>query len=188
MTIRKPLRTAVAVAATALALAACDGSSKDSDQTKENAMYCDLIDPQTVAPIVGDSEIKDFGGPVPKTATRMFNCNLYFPEERKDSVAVFEFEIGSDEDLKQEQAKATQKMSDLSRDFPERYESLEDGDDVGYAWFDGTTAAANLLTADRHITVTVPATAEQATTFTPLMLTLAQEIDTNLDAWDAENP
>lgn len=150
-------------------------------------MYCELIDPQTVEPIVGEHPVKDFGGPAPKSEHRMFNCNLYLADEREDSIAVFVFELGSAENKKKEQARASTNLSELPKEHPEYFSSLEDGGDIGYAWYADDTAAANLLTDERHISVTVPATAEQAAAFTPLMLKVAQEIDRNLDAWDAEH-
>lgn len=185
MTPRTVLSVATVLVA-ALLLTACTGSSDPSNQ--EDAMYCDLIDPTTLEPIVGDSTIKDFGGPVPKNGDRMVTCNLYAPDEDRDVLSVFEFELGTEARAEDERAKTTAAMSKHAQEDPEHYVALaSDGDDLGYAWHTGDTAAAQLLTAERSITVTAPADAEQAGTFTPLLLKVAQEIDANLDAWDAQN-
>lgn len=187
------LRMVSAAFAVLLTLSACDGGSDNPDDPKTptqeaSSMYCDLIDPKTIEPIVGSNEIKDFGGPVARSDTRTIKCNLYDADKREDRLAVYEYEV-SQSNLQDERDKAAAAMAKHAKEDAEHYVALEsEGDDLGYAWFTGDTAAANLLTKTRRISVTAPATADQADEFTPLMLKVAQEFNTNLDAWDAENP
>jgi hypothetical protein len=187
-------RVAASALTAALLLTACSGGSDNPDDPKTptqeaSSMYCELINPKTVQPIVGSNTIKDFGGPVElKSEFRSITCNLYDSDDREDRLSVYEFELWSADAAQTERDKATAAMTKHAKDDPEHYVALKsDGDDLGYAWYTGDTAAANLLTDKRSISVTAPATAEQAAEFTPLMLKVAQEIDRNLDAWDAKN-
>jgi hypothetical protein len=103
-------------------------------------------------------------------------------------LTVYEFELWSDDAAQDERTKMTAAMDKHAASDAEHYVALAaDGDDLGYAWYTGDTAAAVLLTDKRSISVTAPADATQAEKFTPLMLEVAQEIDQNLDAWDASN-
>ncbi len=188
------IRAVTAALALALTLSACDGGSDDPDDPKTptqeaSSMYCDLIDPNTVEPIVGSNEIKDIGGPVPQDDYRRIQCLLSVPGEQQPLLSLYEFELWSEDKARDERAQMSSEMAKYAKEDPEHYVALEsDGDDLGYAWYTGDTAAASLLTGTRHISVTAPATADQAVEFTPLLLKVAQEIDSNLDAWDAKNP
>jgi len=187
--ISRALKAAALVLASMLVLTACGGDSTDDSDpsTEEDAMYCELIDPQTVEPIVGSNEIKDFGGPVAKTDTRTIKCNLYDADKREDRMAVYEYEVSS-QALPKERDEVSAAMAKHTQEDTDHYVALDaDGDDLGYAWFTGDTAAANLLTDTRKISVTAPATADQAATYVPIVLKVAQEIDRNLEAWDAEH-
>ncbi len=168
-----------------LSLAACGDSNDSEPSSQEDAMYCELIDPETVQPIVGGAGVKDFGGPVAKSDTRTIKCNLYDEDRREDVLAVYEYEVASSK-LAAERDKATDLRTKHVDD--EHYVALDEGDDIGYAWYTGDTAAASLVTEARNISVTIPATPAQAAEFTPLALKIAQQIDTNLDTWDAEHP
>ena len=183
---RSWVRLVAALAAMTFMLTACD----DDTQTKEtNSMYCELIDPKTIQPIAGSDDITDIGGPVPKDDYRRIQCVLSVPGNRQPLLSLYEFELWSTDTAQVERDKATAAMTKHAKDDPEHYVALKaDGDDLGYAWYSGDTAAAILLTDKRSISVTAPATAQQAAEFTPLMLKVAQEIDQNLDAWDAKNP
>lgn len=170
----------------ALGLAACTDDDPDPS-SQEDAMYCELIDPDTVQPITGDGVVKDFGGPVPKDQYRTVKCTLS-SDRSEELLTVFEFELFDEQKAADERAKVEANMAKREQEGAAHYVALEAGDDLGYAWYTGEVAAANLLTAERMISVTAPATEAQAAEFTPVVLKVAQEIDANLDAWDEDNP
>ncbi|GAA5150076.1 hypothetical protein GCM10025768_14280 [Microbacterium pseudoresistens] len=183
----------LAIAGTAvmiLGLAGCTGeASPDSDDETSPPLYCDLISPESVAAIVGDLEVKDFGGPVPKDEYRRVQCSLYSPKGRETLLTVYEYELWSDEEAEKARTETVEAMRMHANDGSQHYAELElDGDDLGYAWFTGDTAASLMLTETRSISVSAPADAAQAGEFTGLLGRVVEEIDDNLDAWDAAHP
>jgi len=183
MTLRLARAAAAAVTAVAL-LTACTDDSEPA--IEEDAMYCDLINPETVQPITGGHQIKDFGGPVPKSDTRTIKCNLYDADDREDLLAVYAYEVTADK-MAQERDETTRRMADHAAAGDAHYVAVDEDGVLGFAWFTGDVAAAHLLTEDRNISVTAPSSQAQAERYTAVVLEVARQIDANLDAWDAEN-
>lgn len=182
---RSRLRLAAALAAMTLVLTACDG---DTPTKETSSMYCDLIDPKTVQPIVGDLKIKDFGGPdLPKSDDRNVQCKLYAPEGILTVLMASVHEVSGDDSVAEERAAIEKVATRYQEDDDALFSSLDEDGTIGNTLYDGQFASARIFTGSRVVSVTAPADAEQAPTFTPLVLKVAQEVNTNLDAWDADH-
>lgn len=171
-------------------LAACSGESDDDPSSEETTMYCELIDPASLRDLTSES-VRAYGGPAQaKNEYRRVDCDLYERESGDVVLLTTQSEFSSAEQADAERAQIEAEKARYAVEAADSFVELDEGGLSGYAWYDPTkaTAFAHLMTSSRAVLLSAPAAEGKAGTVPDLLLTLAQEIETNLDAWDAENP
>lgn len=168
-------------------LAAC--TTSDPDDQESTDMYCELIDPATVAPITGDHKITTHGGPSAKKETRTINCSLSAPGIHQPVLSVYSFELWNEDAATREHEKMETWMAEQSAEHPDHYQVIDgDGVDLGFRTYLNGSVQVQVLTEQRSISVVVPAEEAQFAEFAEAATQVALEFDSNLDTWDEANP
>ena len=183
-----PHRSVIAAIAASVVLAGCGGQTADESISDQSSLYCDLIEPKDLARLTAGEEVKAVGTPTPKSDFRRVDCNLYGADSGDTLLLTTQRELSSAEKADAERSTIESEKTKYSESNPDQYTELDSDGLSGYAWFDGTTAYAHLMTSSRAVLISAPATTDQADVSVEVLLDVAQEIETNLDRYDAENP
>lgn len=179
---------AIAACVLAASLSAC---GSDEPEKESDSMYCDLINPATVADVVADDRVKASGGPVPKTETRRVECHI--APAAGGLITVQGWDLGTPDFRALKEAEFNKQVADVPA---EKQWSTDDG--KGFVYFDDSKTeslpffspftGAVYITEDRSINVLLKTAPDQADAFAEIAKAVAEEFDANLDAWDAEHP